>query len=141
MIDDQKNFSFVLPASEYISQGATAARAGKLNDAVDYYIEAIRRDPLNAQAFNLLGYAFFRKKQYIEAITYLETAIRIKPDEPWCHYNIALALWANGNRKQAVQEIKKVLAIDSKFKCIIKEDVQFKEFYDDQNFRKLIGND
>ena len=141
LINVQGETSFVLPASESISRGATAAWAGELDNAIEHYIDAIRSDPLNAHAFNLLGYSFFKKKQYMEAITYLETAVRIKPNEPWNHYNLALALWANGNKPQAIKEIEATLILDSKFKSFIKGDNQFKEFYGDQRFKKLIENE
>lgn len=141
LIDAQGGSSFVLPASESISKGATAARSGELDVAIEHYIDAIRNDPLNAQAFNLLGYTFYKKKQYREALIYLESAARIMPNEPWNHYNLALALWANGKKAQGIKEIETILKIDSQFKNIIKGDSQFKEFYSDHRFKALIENE
>lgn len=145
LINDQersssKSPSFVLP-SEYISKGVSKAREGKYDEAIVSYLEAIHRDPENKEALNLLGYTFFKKKQYIIAISYLERSTQIEPDEPWGHYNLALALWANGDKDRAIREVQQALILDPTFRNKIKEDSQFKNFYSSQRFRELIETD
>lgn len=133
-----KSPSLVLP-SEHISKGVSKAIEGKYDEAIVYYLEAIHRDPENKYALNLLGYTFFKKKQYIIAISYLERSVQIPPDEPWGHYNLSLALWANGDKDRAIQEVQKVLDLDPAFRDKIIKDGQFRKFYSSRNFLELIG--
>jgi len=48
--------------------------------AVEYYQEALKRQPQNVQAYYGIGYSLFMAGSYNEAMQYLHEALRIKPD-------------------------------------------------------------
>jgi tetratricopeptide (TPR) repeat protein len=73
------------------------------------------------------------------AIESLEKSIKINPKYVEGHYNLALAYWANQDKKKAISEVKKVLELDPTYKAKIKDDVQFRLFKSSPWFNKLIS--
>jgi len=76
---------------------------------VDYYEEALRRDPLDYRCNNALGLWYIRKCRFEKAEQYLRTAVKVlKRRNPNPHdgepiYNLALALLYQGKKSEAYE--------------------------------------
>ena len=74
---------------------------------VDYYEEALRRDPLDVRNNNALGLWYLRRGQFRKAEGYLRTAVRVlmkrnpNPYDGEPLYNLALALKYQGRYQEA----------------------------------------
>jgi tetratricopeptide (TPR) repeat protein len=103
------------------------------------YDAALKANPNNAVLRNLRGYTLYRRGYYKEALRDLRHATVQSPDYIWGHYNLALVLWANRDRRGAVAEVASVLAIDPNFVTTIRNDKQFAPFFSETEFRRLVG--
>ncbi len=60
-------------------RGAAAARDGRYNEAIDLLQEAVHDDPVNADAYNWLGYSHRKRGEFDPARTYYMKALDIDP--------------------------------------------------------------
>ncbi len=76
---------------------------------VDYYEEALRRDPLDYRCNNALGLWYIRKGRFDKAETYLRTAVKVlqkrnpNPYDGEPIYNLALCLKYQGKMQEAYE--------------------------------------
>jgi tetratricopeptide (TPR) repeat protein len=127
-------------ASVYLTSAVNKARYQKQwKEALEDYDKALELDPDNPEALGLGGYLRFRMGDAESAVRMLRRAVDINPTNPWNHYNLALALWANGDKQDALVEVKKVLTLDHNFKSTIANDEQFRPFRTDREFTRLIS--
>ena len=76
--------------------GIALAQAGRVEEAIDHYEQALRIKPDYAEAHDNLGIALAQTGKIEEAIAHYEQALRIKPDFAEAHYNLGLALAQTG---------------------------------------------
>ena len=72
--------------------------------AIDHYKRATTLDAGFAEAYVGLGSALVAEKRYAEAVPPLETAVKLAPDDPMAHYNLATALSRVGRKEEADRE-------------------------------------
>jgi tetratricopeptide (TPR) repeat protein len=84
--------------------GEIASHAGDTAGAIDHYKRAATLDSGFAEAFIGLGSALISEKRYAEAVSPLETAVKLAPDDPMAHYNLATALSRVGRKEEADRE-------------------------------------
>jgi len=68
-----------------------ARQAGQWPDAVEHFSRASKLDAGFGDAFLGLGSSLLSEKKFPEAITPLETAVKLEPANPAAHYNLAVA--------------------------------------------------
>lgn len=73
-----------IPADYYYLHGNIFFKSGKLKEAYNQYIEAVRIDPQHGNAFNNLANLYFMSKQYQQALDCLNMAevngVKINPE-------------------------------------------------------------
>jgi len=84
--------------------GEIASRAGDNAAAIDHYKRATTLDAGFAEAYVGLGAALVAEKRYAEAVPPLQTAVKLSPDDPMAHYNLATALGRVGRKEEADRE-------------------------------------
>jgi len=124
--------------SEHIARGARLAGFGKFDAAKAEYDKALSIDPNNPGGWSYEGYLEYRMGNIQKGAEMLNRAVELSPNEPWNHYNYALALWDLGEKSKAVSEVGRSINLDSTFKEIVAKDPQFLKFRSDPEFRKLI---
>ena len=80
---------------------------------VDYYQEALKREPSDIRSNNAMGLWLLRRGKFAQAEPYFRTAIETQIDrnpnpydgEP--HYNLGLSLWYQGNLEEAYEAFYK----------------------------------
>jgi tetratricopeptide (TPR) repeat protein len=66
---------------EKLYQKASAeVKDGDYDDAIDILEDIVRKDPKNADAWNLLGYSHRKLGEYDEALEHYQKALRLKPN-------------------------------------------------------------
>ena len=63
-----------------------------------------------------LGWVYYKKGNYEEAVTNLKVAAEGMPDNPIVRYHLGAAYYKQGTKDEAVGELKKALEINSEFK-------------------------
>jgi len=89
--------------AEYVL-GALARQKEAWGDAIGHFSRATKLDAGFADAFLGLGASLIAIKQFTEAIPALETAVRLQPDNPDAHYNLATAYSRVGRKDDAAQQ-------------------------------------
>lgn len=84
--------------------GNAAYEAGWLDEAVQWFREAVRRDPEAVDAWNNLGFTLKSQGQFTEALVAYEEGIRRFPDNADLRWNRALCLLTVGRYEEGLQE-------------------------------------
>lgn len=98
-------------ASAVFARGRTFEREGDYTDALDSYRRAAHLDPAWFEAQYNCGVMAYRLRDYSLSLISYEMALAIEPDSTNARYNFALALKASGYVPDAVNELRKVLAL------------------------------
>ncbi|MDE5871081.1 MAG: DUF5107 domain-containing protein [Muribaculaceae bacterium] len=84
--------------------------------------EALRVNPLDANAHYLLGNIFYDKRQYESAIKNWETALDLNPKFPTVWRNLALAYFnKNKDKEKAVRYMEKAFSLDRRDSRVLME--------------------
>jgi len=137
--EGQDNVLDVEKSTAHYNAGIKYAKTKRFQDAISEYQEAVRYNPDNLEAYNLLGYTLLRIGDPGMAIVNLKKAVNISNSYIWGHYNLSLALLANNNDRDALNEIKIIIGLDPDFKATILQDGQFKKYCRNQETMKEIN--
>lgn len=100
----------------YVNRGIILNRAGRLDEALDDFDKALDRDDGLAEAYLNRGNTYFLMRQYDDAISDYEAALRYdlkKADIAW--YNIGLAHEAKRDDVKAKEAYRTALEINPDF--------------------------
>jgi tetratricopeptide (TPR) repeat protein len=89
--------------------GLALFEAGRIQEAVVQYEQALRINPESAEAHNNLAFALFKLGRVPEALDHFQQAIRVKPNYAEAHYNLGLALSEIGRYPEAIGQYQEVL--------------------------------
>jgi tetratricopeptide (TPR) repeat protein len=92
--------------------GLILFQAGRLDEALDHYEQAVRLKPGYADGQGNYGCALFRAGRIPEALDHLETALRIRPDSAEANYNLGNALFQLGQREEGIALCETALRLD-----------------------------
>jgi tetratricopeptide (TPR) repeat protein len=102
-------------AEECDNLGAALAQAGRVQEAIRQYEQALRIKPDHAEAHNNLGVLLGQAGRVQEAIRQYEQALRIKPDFAGAHYNLGVILGQAGRVQEAIGHYEQALRIKPDF--------------------------
>lgn len=89
--------------------GSLLKARGKLDEAADYYRQAVRIKPDYIAGYNNLGNALLEQGKLDEAIICYRKALQIEPDLAKTHFNLGNALRAKGKLDEALCHYHKAL--------------------------------
>jgi tetratricopeptide (TPR) repeat protein len=92
-----------------INLGLALAKQGSVDEAIAYYLEALRIDPEFAPAHNNLGLALAGEGKLDQAIVHYSEALRIRGDYPEAQINLGNALAGQGKLDEAIAHYSKTL--------------------------------
>jgi protein O-GlcNAc transferase len=99
-------------ATRLIDEGHALEAEGRLDEAMQRYLDAIRLAPNPARAHLNLGNVLLLKGDLQGALDAFRTAIKHKPDYAGAYYNIGNALLGNGQFEEAVASYRRALEIN-----------------------------
>ena len=91
-------------AATYHSLGRKLLQEDRFEEAIEQLTEAVKLDPVLAQAYNARGYAHFRLKQYAEALADFDRAIKLYPGYANAYVNRAATRRASGDKAGAAAD-------------------------------------
>jgi tetratricopeptide (TPR) repeat protein len=89
--------------AEYVL-GELARQDSQWADAIAHFSRASQLDAGFGDAFLGLGASLLSAKRFAEAISPLETAVKLEPQNPGAHYNLAMAFSRAGRKEDADRE-------------------------------------
>jgi tetratricopeptide (TPR) repeat protein len=91
--------------AEYVL-GELARQAQQWDEAVQHFSQAARLDAGFGDAFLGLGSTLISQKKFADAVTPLEKAVKLEPQNPAAHYNLATAYVRTGRKQDADKEFE-----------------------------------
>jgi tetratricopeptide (TPR) repeat protein len=89
--------------AEYIL-GEMARQESQWDDAIVHFSRAAHLDAGFGDAFMGWGFCLVNARRYEEAIPPLQMAVRLQPDNPGAHYNLAVSFSRTGKKEEAQRE-------------------------------------
>eukprot|EP01010_Urceolus_cornutus_P000742 NODE_1253_length_1006_cov_288.328109_g964_i0.p1 GENE.NODE_1253_length_1006_cov_288.328109_g964_i0~~NODE_1253_length_1006_cov_288.328109_g964_i0.p1 ORF type:complete len:276 (-),score=82.18 NODE_1253_length_1006_cov_288.328109_g964_i0:178-951(-) len=99
-------------AAEFKDKGNQAFKAGKYQDAVKWYSQAIQVDPRNETLYSNRAATYSALDKHPEALADAEKCIQLKPEWVKGHFRQGVALFKMGKYDLATASYKKSLEID-----------------------------
>jgi tetratricopeptide (TPR) repeat protein len=92
------------------SRALVADKVNRIDVAEKDLRHILKKDPKNPNALNALGYTLAdRTKRYSEAITFIEQALALKPDDPFILDSMGWVQYRLGNHAEAVKYLRAAL--------------------------------
>ncbi|MCJ7459677.1 MAG: tetratricopeptide repeat protein [candidate division Zixibacteria bacterium] len=118
--------------------------------AYNYYLEkkydestleikkALKLNPDNFAAYYNWGVNSGKLGRYEESIEKYRKATELNPDYGKAWYNIACAYSLQNMKMEALENLKKAIELDPNYKEKAKKDEDFKNLWQDEDFKKLV---
>jgi len=90
------------PFLDPAGSGSLAYASGDYNNSLAHYLEAVRKNPDDAESLSNLGQVLVRLSRTAESIAYFERAVAILPGRWAYHFNLARALGLLNRHEEAV---------------------------------------
>ena len=100
------------PQYQLVLEGAMDLRLGRLQQAATRLIPALEDPETSAQAYTLTGEAFYRNRQFADAIRVLSRAIEVDDSRVAAHRWLAAAYYDIGATGSAIEELTRVSELD-----------------------------
>ncbi len=105
-----------LPAASNNLAWLLASEEGAdLGEALRLAMQAKQALPDQPHIADTLGWVHYKRKSYALAISQFKQALDNRPDDPIIQYHLALALYGNGDKQEAIASLEKALAGENKF--------------------------
>ncbi len=96
-------------ASAYYNVGLDLTRDGRLQQAVDQYLQALALNPQDANAHHNLGAVYARQGRLSQAIAQYRQVLRLRPESVQARSNLGVILAQRGDREEAVAQFRAAL--------------------------------
>ncbi len=82
------------------------AMSDKFEFEIDFFESILRKDTNNIEVIEILGELYTRIKRYSEGLKLDRKLVRLKPENPTAHYNLACSYALLERRADAVRSLK-----------------------------------
>jgi tetratricopeptide (TPR) repeat protein len=89
--------------AEYVL-GELAREARQWDEAIAHFTRAAKLDSTFGDAYLGWGVALISTKQFSQAVAPLEVAVKLEPQNPSAHYNLAIAYTRTGHKEEGERE-------------------------------------
>ena len=86
-----------------------------LTSALKYYQQAVKVDPLYADAHNNIGTIWYQRKRYGKAIREYQRAIKLRQDMAVLYSNLGYAYFGDKKYEESIASFRQALSIDPQF--------------------------
>ena len=93
-------------AAAEFSLGEIARRAGQWDDAITHFSSAAKIDSGFAEAYLALGMSLASAQKFADAVAPLEKYVKVVPEDPAGHYQLAIAYDRTGRKESAAREMQ-----------------------------------
>lgn len=97
--------------AESLNTGLNHHRAGKLGLAREFYEQALLDSPDHPDALHLMGVTELQRGNHDAAIGHLTDAVRLQPESPEFHNNLAAAYRGAGRLEEAAARYREAISI------------------------------
>lgn len=117
----------------------------ELTDRAQVYVRicngmADKREPQPRKPEDFFYYGVMKANEanYEDAVKFLERALQTSPKDEKVHYVLASTLAQKGERRQALEHLKEAIELNITNRIHARNDPDFEQLRDDENFQNLI---
>jgi tetratricopeptide (TPR) repeat protein len=121
------------------NRGVALDKLGRYEDALNAYEGAIKLQSDYAEAWNNKGVALAKLGRYDDAIEAYKKAIALKSYYAMAWYNKACAYSRKGDKENALKILSKAIDLDAKYKEKAKSDEAFINYWNDEDFKRIVS--
>lgn len=96
-------------AEALADKGLTAVKAGRLDEGMALFEQAITKDPSQAKARYNLGIALLQKGRPADAAAQFRAFVEARPNDQLGHFSLARAELAAGDKEGAIRSLQKAV--------------------------------
>ena len=95
--------------------GLSCKKAGEMELALKHFSEADRLNPRETSGLINIAVLYGQNGRFAEAEQLLREAVRRRPDKADAHWNLAVALDAQGRKDESMDEVRETLKLDPRY--------------------------
>jgi tetratricopeptide (TPR) repeat protein len=92
-----------------------ASRTDKFDEALTLAKIAKARYPEDPSTMDTIGFAYYKKRLYGNAVAEFQDCLEKRPDNPIVRYHLGLAYYGRGEKEQALAELARALELNDNF--------------------------
>jgi len=121
------------------NRGTVLGRLGRHEEALSSFSRAIEIDSNYAHVWSNKGATLKELGRYDEALECFDKVLEIDSDNFSAWYNKACAYSLKKDKQNMLKNLVKAVKLNSNFKEMAKRDEDFKNFWDDEGFKKIVS--
>lgn len=125
--------------SSHYNKGNSLRKIGRDEEAITAYDAAIAINPDYHEALNNRGNVLCALGRYDEAKSAFEKGLKIAPKEVLMIANMARVNSLLGNKEEMLKWLELVINTDAQWRESVKANTDFAAYFNDPDFRKLVG--
>jgi tetratricopeptide (TPR) repeat protein len=106
---------------------------------IEFYEAILRRSPDYTEVVGLLGALYTRVGRIADGLRMDRKLVRLEPENPTAHYNLACSLALCKKRPDALRSLRKALSLGYDDLDWMEQDPDLEILKNDPEFRKLLG--
>ena len=95
--------------------GATYLNFNRLDEALNYFQQALEKRPDFGDALNAIGVIYTKRREFDTALDYYNRALQLLPSDAGVRMNIVLTYVLMGQRGEAQREFERVIQMDKTY--------------------------
>jgi tetratricopeptide (TPR) repeat protein len=124
-------------ATNWIGKGQMLYALKRYSEALEAFNKYTSIDTTRTDVWGMKASTLSQLGRYEEAISIINEALRNNPGDPSSIYNRACIYSIQGNKANALADLKRAIEIEGSFREYARTDEDFKSLYDDENFKNL----
>jgi len=123
----------------HYNNGIFYSALGLLDKSLEEYDMAIKKNPGYALSWNNKGDTLINLRREDEAMDAFEKALGIDPNLPYAWFNKAYVYSLRKDKDNMILSLKRAIELDPGYKITAKTNIAFKEYWEDDDFKTLLG--
>ena len=111
--------------------------SSNLDEAERLVRKAIYIKP-EAVFFDTLSWILYKQERYVEAVEIAERAIKLDPNQAEHFYHASLAYLKNGQKEEALENLKRAVILENKFSQIAQQEIAFASLNSTSDFQQIL---
>ena len=124
-------------ALNYIMKGQMLHAMEQYDEAFQAFDKATSLDPGRGDVWEMKAASLAKTGKFDEAILSINKGIELSPNQPVNLYNRACIYCLKGDKANALADLEKAISMNPGFKENARKDEDFKNLYNDEDFKKL----
>lgn len=126
-------------AKPYAARAKALEKLKRLDEAYDSADKAIKLKPKDSFNWSVMGSVLYYMGKLDDSVQALKKCVEYNPENGSAWYNISCIYALKKDKHNLLYYLGRAIAIDSTYKNKAKEDKDFKDYYDDPDFKQLIS--